>query len=236
MNQCSCEGCSNNLCAKKVPIFSFLSDEELKKIISMTGHLQFKKGEALCYEGEKSDTLFIINEGKVKLSKITKEGKEQIVHILTSGDFFGELNLFNDEEKYNFSAYAISNVKICTLSKENMDDILMRNPKISLKILKEVTKKLAETENLAQNLATNDADVRIAYMILEFGERYGIKQGEEIEIRLPINREEMANYTGLTRETISRKLSKFEELDIIELKGNKIIIIKNEATLRGYVE
>ncbi|MBU5592271.1 Crp/Fnr family transcriptional regulator [Clostridium sp. MSJ-4] len=236
MNQCSCERCSNNLCAKKVPIFSFLSDEELKKIISMTGHLQFKKGEALCYEGEKSDTLFIINEGKVKLSKITKEGKEQIVHILTSGDFFGELNLFNDEEEYNFSAYAISNVKICTLSKENMDDILMRNPKISLKILKEVTKKLAETENLAQNLATNDADVRIAYMILEFGERYGIKQREEIEIRLPINREEMANYTGLTRETISRKLSKFEELDIIELKGNKIIIIKNEATLRGYVE
>ena len=236
MNQCSCERCSNNLCAKKVPIFSFLSDEELKKIISMTGHLQFKKGEALCYEGEKSDTLFIINEGKVKLSKITKEGKEQIVHILASGDFFGELNLFNDEEKYNFSAYAISNVKICTLSKENMDDILMRNPKISLKILKEVTKKLAETENLAQNLATNDADVRIAYMILEFGERYGIKQREEIEIRLPINREEMANYTGLTRETISRKLSKFEELDIIELKGNKIIIIKNEATLRGYVE
>ncbi|WP_029451644.1 Crp/Fnr family transcriptional regulator [Clostridium algidicarnis] len=236
MSKYSCDSCMSKLCAKKVPIFSFLSDDELRKIISMTGHLQFKKGEALCYEGESSDTLFIINEGKVKLSKMTKDGKEQIVHILSSGDFFGELNLFNDEERYNFSGYAISNVKICTLSKKHMDDILMRNPRISLKILKEVAKKLTSAENLAQNLATNDAEIRIAHMILEFSEKYGKVTKEGVKIELPINREEMANYCGITRETISRKLSGFEELDIIDFIGNKILIIKDEKSLREYVE
>ncbi len=236
MSKYSCDSCMSKLCAKKVPIFSFLSDDELRKIISMTGHLQFKKGEALCYEGESSDTLFIINEGKVKLSKMTKDGKEQIVHILSSGDFFGELNLFNDEERYNFSGYAISNVKICTLSKKHMDDILMRNPRISLKILKEVAKKLTRAENLAQNLATNDAEIRIAHMILEFSEKYGKATKDGIKIELPINREEMANYCGITRETISRKLSGFEELDIIDFIGNKILIIKDEKSLREYVE
>ncbi|SUY48450.1 transcriptional regulatory protein [Clostridium putrefaciens] len=236
MSKYSCDSCMSKLCAKKVPIFSFLSDDELRKIITMTGHLQFKKGEALCYEGESSDTLFIINEGKVKLSKITKDGKEQIVHILSSGDFFGELNLFNDEERYNFSGYAISNVKICTISKKDMDYILIRNPEISLKILKEVAKKLTSAENLAQNLATNDAEIRIAHMILEFSERYGKATKDGIKIELPINREEMANYCGITRETISRKLSVFEELNIIDFIGNKILIIKDEKSLRKYVE
>lgn len=235
MEICNCGNCGDDLCVRKVSIFSFLSDGELENIKALTGHMEFKNGEALCHEGEKSETLFIINEGKVKLSKITRDGKEQILHILTGGDFFGELSLFSDDNTYNFSAFAISKVKMCTLNKEKMANIIMKNPAISLKILNEVTKKLAQTENLAQTLATNDAEIRIAYMLLEFSQRYGIEKDGKIEIQLPINREEMASYTGLTRETISRKLSKLEELGTIELKGNKIIIIKNKQNLEDYI-
>ena len=173
MKEWSCENCSS-LCAKKVPIFSFLSEDELIKIIDMTGHKFYKKGDILCREGEKSDTLLIIHEGQVKISKITKTGKEQIVHIFTNGDFFGELSLFSSDEKYNFDAYAISDVKICTLAKRDMNEIIMSNPEISLKLLQVITKRLTHTENLVQNLATNDAEVRIAFMLLELGEKYGM--------------------------------------------------------------
>jgi len=232
MKDCSCETCGHSLCAKKVPIFSFLSDAELIKIIDMTGHKVCKKGDMLCSQGEKSDTLFIINEGQVKISKLTKEGKEQIVHIFTNGDFFGELSLFSSDETYSFDACAISDVKICTLTKHDMDKIIMSNPEISLKLLQVISKRLTQTENLAQNLATNDAEIRIAFMLLEFGEKYGIAVSQGLQINLPINREEMANYVGVTRETISRKLSIFEELGIISLKGNKVLIIKKIDTLR----
>ncbi|MBU3181855.1 Crp/Fnr family transcriptional regulator [Clostridium psychrophilum] len=236
MEECSCGNYNHSLCAKKVPIFSFLSDDELAKIVDMIGHKVYKKGDILCSQGEKSDTLFIINEGQVKISKLTKEGKQQIVHIFTSGDFFGELSLFSNDEIYNFDAYAISNVKICTLTKQDMDKIIMKNLKISLKLLQVISKRLAQTENLAQNLATNDVEIRIAFMLLEFGEKYGVTVNQGLQINLPINREEMANYVGVTRETISRKLSIFEELGIISLKGNKILIIKQIDTLRSYVE
>lgn len=67
--------------------FHFYSEDELLKIINMTGHKFYKKGDLLCRQGEKSETLFIINEGKVKLSKLTKEGKEQIVHFHYSYKF-----------------------------------------------------------------------------------------------------------------------------------------------------
>jgi CRP-like cAMP-binding protein len=235
MEQCTCNNCNHALCAKKVPIFSFLDNDELKKIVDMTGNKIYKKGDLLCREGEKSDTLFIINEGGVKISKLTKDGKEQIIHIYTSGDFFGELSIFNNNQTYNFDVYAISDLKICTLTKQNMDDILMSNPTISLKILQVITNRLTQTENLAQNLATNDAEIRIAYMLLELTEKYGVVTDNGIQVKLPINREEMASYVGVTRETISRKLTIFEELGILVHKGNKMIIIKKIDMLKAYV-
>ncbi|MBC8059912.1 MAG: Crp/Fnr family transcriptional regulator [Clostridiaceae bacterium] len=236
MGSCNCINCTHTLCAKKVPIFSFLSDEELAKIVDMTGHKAYKKGDILCSEGEKSDTLFIINEGGVKLSKLTKDGKEQIVHIFTSGDFFGELSLFSSGQTYNFDVYAISDLKICTLTKKDMDKILISNPAIALKLLEVITKRLTQTENLAQNLATKDAEIRIAYILLEFSEKYGVSTAQGLQVNLPINREEMANYAGVTRETISRKLTIFEELGIIQLKGTRVILIKELNMLRSYVE
>ncbi|MBJ7949783.1 MULTISPECIES: Crp/Fnr family transcriptional regulator [Bacillus cereus group] len=223
-------------CPRKVLIFNSLSDEEILKIASMSKHKKFKKGQLLIQEGERSDTLFIINQGRVKLSKLTLQGKEQILHILMSGECFCELNIFNHEEKSNFSAYAMEDTKICMLTKYDMDNIMERNPSIALKLLKTVTKRLAQTENLAHNLATNDPEVRIAYIILEFCEKYGKKTDKGILINLPLTREEIASYIGMTRETISRKFSKFEELGLITSIGNKKLIVRNIENFRRYVE
>lgn len=223
-------------CPRKVLIFKSLSDEEILKIASMSKHKQFKKGQPLIHEGEKSDTLFIINKGQVKLSKLTPQGKEQILHILTNGECFCELNIFNCDEKSNFSAYAMEDTKICMLKKNDMDSIIERNPGIALKLLKTVTKRLAHTENLAHNLATNDPEFRIAYIILEFCEKYGKDTDKGIIINLPLTREEIASYIGVTRETISRKFSKFEDLGFITSIGNKQLIIKNKLAFRKYIE
>lgn len=226
-----CENCSNNLCASKVPMFSGLSDVELHRIIRLTGHKSYKKGETLFLEGEASETLYILNEGQIKLSKITKDGKEQILHILTPGDFFGELSLFGTNRICNFSSFAVSDTRICILTKNHMDSILRENPDIALKILSTVSDRLAETENLAQNLATKDVEARIAYILLEFCDKYGTEKDGEIHIRVPINREEMANYAGVTRETMSRKLKKLETEGILAFQGSKVIIVKDHQTL-----
>ncbi len=231
--------CNHNInqpCPKKVPIFGSLSDDEILKITKMTKHQNFKKGEMLIHEGDKSDTLFIINKGQVKVSKFTLNGKEQILYIMTSGDFFGELHLFNSDEANNFSAYAIEDTMICMLMKEDIDRIMEANPQIALKLLKAVTKRLAHTENLAQNLATKDPEIRIVQMILEFAEKFGIKKHEGLFIPLPITREEISSYVGVTRETISRKFAKFEDLGLISLIGNKQLLVKNESGLREYLE
>ncbi|MCQ6274486.1 Crp/Fnr family transcriptional regulator [Bacillus sp. V3B] len=238
-NHTICNHVSDNKkkpCPTKVPIFGSLSSEEILKVAKMTKHIHYHKGQMLIQEGETSDTLFIINRGKVKLSKFTVDGKEQILYILTTGDFFGELNLFNEDEVSNFSVFAIENTEICQLTKADIDLIMLENPEISLKLLKSLTKRLAHTENLAQNLATKDPEVRIAHMILEFCQKFGTKLNDGILIHLPITREEIASYVGVTRETISRKLSKFEDMGLISITGTKQILVKNRIALKDYLE
>ncbi|EHK2387952.1 Crp/Fnr family transcriptional regulator [Clostridium perfringens] len=232
---CTCGSCKEP-CAKNISIFSTLSTEELLKIVNMTEHKSFKENDVLCREGEKSDKLFLIREGRVKICKITKEGKEQIVYVLSKGDFFGENNLFTSNNISNFSAYAITDAKLCILKKENLEKILIKNPEISLKIIQEMADRINSAENLAQTLATRDVEARLATVLIEFMDKYGEKNKEGIYISLPLNREQIANYCGITRETVSRRLSKFDKLGIIKLQGNKGLIIKDKEALLSLAE
>ncbi|OCL26390.1 Crp/Fnr family transcriptional regulator [Orenia metallireducens] len=226
-----CNRCKNKLCASKVPIFSNLAEAELIDIIKMTGHEEFEKGDTICFEGLEANTLYIINEGEIKLFKCTKDGKEQILHILTAGDFFGELNLLKGGQ-YSFSAEAITSTKLCTLTKDKMKSIILDKPEIALKIMETLADRVNSLETLAQNLATNEVEVRLAYMLLKLKKEYGVETPQGIEMKIPITREDMSNYTGVARETVSRKLKSFEEEGIIKLVGNKKIIILDEERLR----
>jgi len=227
-----CNQCQNGLCVSKVDIFKSLSREDMLEIVKLTGHKTFKKGDYLCHEGDDIATLFIINDGKVKLSKSNSDGKEQILNILSNGDIFGEYHMFS-HSPYNFSAVALGNLKICTLAKKHMDYLLDKHSDISQKILVEVSKKLIKTENLVQNLSNVNTDSKVAYVLLSLAEQYGQVVGTSIKVSIPITREEMANYAGVTRETMSRRLSYLMGEGIIEAQGYKVIVIKDKEALEN---
>lgn len=233
MNNC-CGNCKRGLCTKEISIFSSLDSSELTEIIEKMNHKKLNKNDVIFLEGEKAKTLYFLNVGKIKIYKYTKDGKEQILHILSEGDFFGELNLLK-ESKYRFNAKAIEESKICTLSKENFKEILLYKPEIAIKILEIMGERLSALENLAQNLATNDIDARIAFLLKNLCDKYGEISNNDIIINLPLTREDMANYVGVTRETISRKLKKFEEENIIKIVGTKKIIIIDNEKLEEYI-
>ncbi|MBD7912352.1 MULTISPECIES: Crp/Fnr family transcriptional regulator [Clostridium] len=229
-----CNNCRGELCASKVPIFENLDGEELVEIVKTINHKEYAKGDVIFSEGDVASTLYFINEGKIKIYKYTKDGKEQILYILSEGDFFGELDLIKPS-KYGFNSKAIVDTKICTLSKDEMKDLMVRNPEISIKVLETVGERLSNVENLAQNLATNDVDSRMAYLLIDLLEKYGEITDKNVSIMLPLSREDMANYIGVTRETISRKLKKFEDEELIKIEGPKNIIILDEEGIKDYI-
>jgi CRP/FNR family transcriptional regulator len=231
---CNCGKCTHKFCASKVPIFSTLSQEELSEINSLKINKEYKKGEILFFEGDQMESLFIINQGSVKVFKYTKEGKEQILYILSEGDIFGELSLFRSE-RLTFNVEALEDLNACVLTKASFEMILSKRPEISMKVLQVMGERLIKMETLIQSLGTKDIEARIATFLLELIPEYTKSRGHIKEIELPLSREEIANYIGVTRETISRKLGKMQDEGILKIKGIKKIIILDEDALKAYL-
>lgn len=226
----NCETCTGKYCARKAPIFSVLGNEQLAEVMGSIIRRKYKKGQMIFFEGDVSDKFYIINAGKIKIFKYTKEGKEQILYILSEGDFLGYLSLLK-KGRFDFNAEALEDVNVCMLTKDDFDKIVKKTPDISLRILENLHDRLASLENLVQTLSTKDIEARIAVLLKNFARDFGGESGNEIVIELPLSREEMANYIGVTRETMSRKLSSMEDEGIIELVGNKKIVIKDMSQL-----
>lgn len=221
-----CNLCKGRYCANKVSIFSVLTEEQLIKLTEKIVHKNYKKGQILFFEGDISDKLYVINKGKIKIFKYTREGKEQILYILSEGDFVGDLSLLKKDE-FKFNAEALEDANICVLTKDDFDGIIKENPEIAIEILQVVYDRIVKLENLIQNLSTKDIEARIAGLLLSFVKDFGVRKGDTIELELPLSREDIANYIGVTRETISRKLSSMQDQGVIDLVGSKKIIIKD---------
>lgn len=231
----NCLKCTGKYCVSKVYIFSTLRQEAFKKISEIIVTRSYKKGQVIFFEGDIEDKLYIVNQGKIKIYKYNREGREQILYILSEGEFVGDMSLLK-KGNFQYNAEALEDTVICTIAKDDFDAIVTKNPEITLKILEVLHDRLINLENLIQNLSTKDIEIRIASMLVNFAENFGVRLETGISIDLPLNREEMANYIGVTRETISRKLAALQDENIIELVGNKKIIIKDMLYFKNMLE
>ena len=218
----------------KIPVFSMLEKKELDIISELITYSEYKKSQTIFSQGEIFNKLFIIHKGKVKVYKYTKEGKEQILYILAEGDFIGDMNL-SKQSNFQFNAVALEHVVISTLSKEDFKKIVKNNTEIAFKIFEEMQDRLLDVERLIQTLSTKDVESRLASMLLGFIKSFSKETVKGIELKVPLNREDMANFVGITRETMSRKLALLQEADIIELVRGKKIIIKKLDKLKELI-
>ena len=226
-----CTHCHNRLCLSKVPIFSSLDKEDMFKVSKFITHKEYKKGEFIFQVGDKIDSIIIVNKGSVKALKYTVEGREQILHVFMEGDFFGEKYLLNDETA-DFAVEALKPVKICILRKEEFKELLYKYPEVAIKIIGELGKRMSQLESTIKSIGVRSVDARIGELILEYAKEYGRKVPDGTIITLPLNREGIANYLGIARETLSRKLSTLEDEGIIKSIGNKNILLLREDELK----
>jgi len=209
-----------------VPIFSTLNAEEINRVVNLIIRKRYSRGEMIILEGSHLDSLIIINSGKVKAFRNTFEGKEQIIYIFSQGDFFGEKNLLiNQNAQYNVEALEVTHV--CTIKKDDFKKLLREYPEIGLKIIEELCSRLERLENAVESMGTKNAEERVNEVLLEFARKYGKESQNGIIVELPLSREGIANYIGVARETVSRKMNLLQEEGIIEMVGNKKVIIRN---------
>lgn len=211
----------------KIPMFRDLLPEELEQISGLARVRNYKKNMIIFMEGEPGEALYFVISGKVKISKTTADGKEQILHILQHGDVFAEVVLI-DRGPYPATAEVIEPGQIGMLRNDDIENLVRRNPEIALKLLKLMSKRLRMAQMQIRDLALKDTYGRLAGMLLILGKEHGEETAGGVKIDLPLSRQELANLIGTTRETVTRVLGDFKKYKCIDLDKQAIIIINQE--------
>lgn len=214
----TCLQCSRKSCLAFVPIFKSLKSEELMELSKIITHRTYKKGEAVYIAGELNDNLFIVRKGKVKITYVSGEGREQIVRIIQEGDFFGELSLFRNSPLPS-NAEALEMTEVCILEGRLFKQILEKSPSLVFNLFHQLSERLERAELTLSQISHHDVGQRLAAFLLQCAEKSGKESFE-----FPVNKTDAASMLGTTRETLSRKLSSFQREGYIKQSGRQITI------------
>lgn len=218
-HQAECQHESQRLCISIVPIFNHLDPDEMQEIVKESHSSAHTKGQTIYQAGENSDGLYIVHKGRVKIYRLSDNGKEQLVRILEPGDFTGELSLFN-ESVHDAYAEALEPAELCVMGRDNFQQFLLKYPAIALKVLTEFSTRLSKTEKQAASIAMESTETRVAIYLADL-----VQEQKRSDVTLPMSRKDLASHLGTTPETVSRKLTDFEQDGWIKQSGQREIII-----------
>lgn len=208
-------------CIRLVPIFNHLNDEQMHLIAQSANEVQYVKNELLFRFGDKDDTLYIINNGRVRIYSLSESGREQTIRILHPGDFMGEVAVLQTEGYHSNYAEAISETSICRIHKKDLDQYLDRYPEIMRRILSDITKRLQLSEKQTVQVSIEPVEARIIDFLSENVE----DEKNHTYVTLPMSKKDLATYLGTTPETISRKFLSLEERGLIKRHTQKCVEI-----------
>lgn len=211
--------CGHHSCVSLVPIFNHLDSEQMDEIRAVAQSASYKKGEIIFHAGAPADTLYIVSKGKIRIYRLSESGKEQVVRILNPGDFTGELTLFKKDFHESYGE-AMEETNVCMIRQSDLQELLLKYPTISLKILSEFSNRLEQSEKQTTRFATEKVETRLALFLAEC-----LSDDQAKEVILPMSRKDLSSYLGTSPETVSRKLSELENQGYIKQKEHKRIEI-----------
>ncbi len=220
----SCQHCKGQNCIEQVPIFHSLNPSEMMEIAAITYAKFFDKGEMVYQAGDLGQRLFVLHTGKVKVSRITDGGKEQVLRILGPGDFLGELSLFDQTEADDYCE-VIEATNMCIIEGQTLKTLMVKYPSIALKIIQELSKRLGQAETIIEGINHHSVERRLAEALLKL-----VDVNQEIDLQM--SKRDFASYMGMSQETLSRQLTHFKNLGLIDLVGQRKIMVLNVEGLQ----
>lgn len=219
MHHFHCQNCS----VRSGSIFGDILSEDVDLLDSLKICKFYDKGEKLFEEGEDPKGIFCLRSGKIKVSKIGTDGKEQITHLIHAGQTLGHRALFA-EEKYSGSAVALDRVHVCFIPKKSLQELAKKNPSVVWSVAKLLAIELREAESKMTHLAQDSVRNRLIDALKSLIETYGFRSDGNT-INAEIKRQDLADIVGASRETITRQLYTLQNENLILLSGKKISVL-----------
>ena len=218
---------------KTVSLFWDLDKTELGYISDKMVSKKFENGNLIFLEESEGKNLFFVVEGSVKVTRLSKDGREVILAMLNAGDFFGEMSLLDGEAR-SANVIALEETEVLSLKRDDFLVVLHDYPKIAIQLLKEMTSRLRKSDRQIVSLSLSDAEKRIALCIVRFADEQGIIKNGQVTIpKIPIQ-QDIANMAGTSRETVSRAMSLLTEEKYIERNGKELKILNYKNFIKEF--
>lgn len=217
----------------RLPFFRHLPVEAIAHINDLFHDFDVAAGERIYHEGDAASHLYLVALGKVKLMRNTAGGREVLLDVLCGGDYFGSFSTLGGRA-HSETAIAQTDGCILRISAADFDRILAEHPAVTRKVLEAVSQRLAESQQVIEQLSAYTVEQRIAAALLRLAGKLGEARGGGVLIQLPFSRQDLAAMTGSTVETVSRVMSRFAEAGWVK-SGRQWVTITDPKKLEGLV-
>jgi CRP-like cAMP-binding protein len=207
-----------------IPLFQGLSEEQVGQLSDLATRREALRGRQIFFEGDKAAGFFILLAGRVKISKLSPDGKEQILHLVGPGEPFGEVPMFAGGF-YPANAIAMEDAALMFFSRERFMALIGRHPALAMNMLGFLSQRLIHLTRLVENLSLKEVHERLAAYLLHMSSI----QNHQETIQLDINKGQLASLLGTIPETLSRILTRLHNDGLVEVTGRKIKIVNRQG-------
>jgi CRP-like cAMP-binding protein len=218
---------------RKSPVLVDASPDALARLAVAAQLQSYQPRRVVCLPGDRAVGVHFIASGRVKISKVTRDGKELTLAYRTTGDFFGESSLLEGGPREEM-VEAMDITTTVQVERGVLEKLLASNAGVTYQFLRSMINRRRELETKVEQLVFKDVGSKLAELLLRLGSEHGLEHKRGLVLGLKITHQEMANLIGSTRETVSLTLSLFKRKGLIQTEGRKVILTDREA-LRSMV-
>lgn len=184
----------------------------------------YKKDDFIYFKDQSSENIYMVSNGRVKIGTYGPDGKEIVKAILGRGEVFGELALAGEDKRQDFAQSMDNDTRVCSMTIEDLQNLMVDNKELSFKILKIVGFRLRKMERKIESLVFKDARTRIVDFLREMAEEKGQKVGFEMMIKNHLTHKDIASLTGTSRQTVTTVMNELREKNLINFDRRRILI------------
>ncbi|MBV9485951.1 MAG: Crp/Fnr family transcriptional regulator [Frankiaceae bacterium] len=215
----------------QAPLFAALDADSAATLEATLTTRTLARGHVVFREGDDGDRLFIVLEGKVKISRAAADGRENLLAVLGGGEMFGELSLF-DPGPRTATVTTVTEAVLASLDHDDLRPLLTERPGVAVQLLMALAQRLRRTNEAMADLVFTDVPGRVAKALLDLAEKFGVQEAEGLRVRHDLTQEELAQLVGASRETVNKALSEFAHRGWLRIEGRSVLLIDPERLAR----
>ncbi|MCX5896237.1 MAG: Crp/Fnr family transcriptional regulator [Proteobacteria bacterium] len=209
-----------------IPLFQGLTPEHHTHVASIVVEKVYRRNQVIFSEGDEGNGFYVVISGRVKVFKLSPDGKEQILHILGAGEPFGEVAVFAGE-RFPAHAEALEETRVIFFPRASFADLIKKNPSLAMNMLAVLSRRLRRFSALIEDLSLKEVPGRLSAYLLYLSD----KKNRETSLTLDISKAQLASLLGTIPETISRILARMSAEELIESDGHRNIKILDRPGL-----